>query len=52
MVFHLRNAIRRQSPGELPAGLLLSGGMDSRFLMALLAEDYDIDQLHTFTWGI
>ncbi len=52
LVFHLRNAIRRQSPGELPAGLLLSGGMDSRFLMALLAEDYDIDQLHTFTWGI
>ncbi|HBX68966.1 MAG TPA: hypothetical protein DEH25_06200 [Chloroflexi bacterium] len=52
LIYHLRNAIRRQAPDQFPTGLLLSGGLDSRFLLALLAEISPIEQLHTFTWGI
>ena len=52
LIYHLRNAVRRQSQGNLAKGLLLSGGMDSRFLLALLGEQNSTDQLHTFTWGV
>lgn len=53
LLHNLRTAIQRQAPPpDLAAGLLLSGGMDSRYLLALLAEYYNISDLHTFTWGI
>jgi asparagine synthase (glutamine-hydrolysing) len=47
----LRKAVERQAPGNLPAGLLLSGGLDSRYLAALLVEQSG-PPLRTFTWGI
>lgn len=52
LLVHLRRAVQRQSRGALPAGLLLSGGLDSRVLLALLAEDQAPGALTTFTWGI
>jgi len=48
----LRRAVRRQAPGDIPAALLLSGGLDSRVLLALMKAEYDVPSLHTFTWGI
>lgn len=48
----LRKAIKRQLPDDLSAGLLLSGGLDSRFLLALLADENVHKPLHTFTWGV
>lgn len=48
----LRKAIRRQAPGDLSAGLLLSGGLDSRMLLGLLSEVTNPRELHTFTWGV
>jgi asparagine synthase (glutamine-hydrolysing) len=52
LVDTLENAVRRQSPDGIPAGLLLSGGLDSRFLLALLTKINHSETLHTFTWGI
>jgi asparagine synthase (glutamine-hydrolysing) len=52
LVAILRRAVARQAPGETPAGLLLSGGLDSRVLLAHLREETDVGKLHTFTWGI
>jgi asparagine synthase (glutamine-hydrolysing) len=52
LLFHLRQAVKRQSRGALPAGLLLSGGLDSRALLATLAEDKAPGAFTTFTWGI
>ncbi len=48
----LKQAIDRQSTGDLPAGLLLSGGLDSRQLLAYLCTNSHSPQLHSFTWGI
>jgi asparagine synthase (glutamine-hydrolysing) len=45
-----RQAIRRQSTGS-PLGVLLSGGLDSRLILAELAQATP-QTLHTFTWGI
>lgn len=47
----LRQAVRRQARGSLPAGVLLSGGLDSRVLVALLREAVT-DKLFSFTWGV
>ena len=52
LLYRLRNAIERQAPADLPAGILLSGGLDSRILLALLCEQPLERPLHTFTWGI
>jgi asparagine synthase (glutamine-hydrolysing) len=50
---HLLNqAITRQSADEIPAGLLLSGGLDSRQLLAYLCTLSKSSQLYSFTWGI
>jgi asparagine synthase (glutamine-hydrolysing) len=51
MIFHLRQAVQRQDHDEIPAGLMLSGGLDSRILLALLAEN-TTHKLQTFTWSI
>ncbi|OQY93916.1 MAG: hypothetical protein B6D39_02320 [Anaerolineae bacterium UTCFX2] len=48
----LEQAVRRQTRDDLPKGLLLSGGLDSRMLLAELAETLPAGQLDTFTWGI
>jgi asparagine synthase (glutamine-hydrolysing) len=49
--FLIRQAISRQASGDLPAGILLSGGLDSRMLLAYLNEVAK-QPLHSFTWGI
>jgi asparagine synthase (glutamine-hydrolysing) len=52
LIHHLRQAVARQAPGDLPAGVLLSGGLDSRVIAALLCDDPPTSSLHTFTFGI
>ncbi|MCC6456211.1 MAG: hypothetical protein IT328_14750 [Caldilineaceae bacterium] len=54
---HLHKAVKRQSvkkqPGDaLPAGMMLSGGLDSRVLAAVMRDGPLVEPLHTFTWGI
>ncbi len=50
--FFLKQAVRRQAPGDEPAGLLLSGGLDSRAVLACLLDEAPDKTIHTFTWGI
>lgn len=52
LLHYLRQAVARQSHGDQPAGMLLSGGLDSRMLLALLREGPAGDPFYTFTWGI
>lgn len=52
LIHLLRQAMKRQAHDDLPAGLLLSGGMDSRALLGLLAECANGQALTTFTWSI
>lgn len=52
LIYHLRQAVARQAPGDMPAGVLLSGGLDSRVIAAFLCEQHSEDSLHTFTFGI
>jgi asparagine synthase (glutamine-hydrolysing) len=46
----MRQAVARQSPKGIPVGLLLSGGLDSRLLLAYLVGEHEA--IHSFTWGI
>ena len=46
----LRQAVKRQAHDDLPTGVLLSGGLDSRVLLGLLSGA--VKPLHTFTWGV
>jgi asparagine synthase (glutamine-hydrolysing) len=47
----LREAVRKRSEvADVPVGVLLSGGLDSSLLVALLAEA-GVSDLHTFTVG-
>lgn len=46
----LRQAVRRQQPGTQSAAVLLSGGLDSRSLLAALAEIPN-PGLSSITWG-
>lgn len=48
----LTRAIQRMALDDLPKGILLSGGMDSRMVLALLSEIVPPGRLDTFTWGI
>jgi asparagine synthase (glutamine-hydrolysing) len=48
----LRQAVFRQLPGDLSAGFLLSGGLDSRVLLAFFNELTTNDEFHTFTFGV
>ncbi len=52
LIDHLRQAVRRQAKDDLSAGLLLSGGLDSRVLLAILKEQGGAGGFRTFTWGI
>lgn len=52
LISHLQNAVDRQATGSLPAGVLLSGGLDSRVVLAMLRNRYENGNLHTFTFGI
>jgi asparagine synthase (glutamine-hydrolysing) len=46
----LRLAVRRRMVADVPVGVLLSGGIDSSLVVALLAEDA-AQRLHTFSVG-
>jgi len=50
--YHLQQAVKRSLKGEASVGLYLSGGLDSRALLACLADQANGTRLHTFTWGI
>ena len=52
LVAHLRRSIQRQNYDHLPVGLLLSGGLDSRVILAELADQGTRQPLQTFTWSI
>jgi asparagine synthase (glutamine-hydrolysing) len=51
-LFEISRAAQRQSQGKQSKGLMLSGGLDSRFLLAVLADHLPPSNLHTFTWSI
>jgi asparagine synthase (glutamine-hydrolysing) len=46
----LRRAVRRRMVADVPVGVLLSGGVDSSLIVALLAEA-GVDDLRTFSIG-
>lgn len=49
----MHTAVKRQSvAGKLRLGMLLSGGLDSRYLIGLLRDGMAMGEFHTFTWGI
>lgn len=48
--FLLKKAIKRQSISDVPLGLLLSGGLDSSILAAILAQELN-GKLNTFSIG-
>ncbi|PKO13692.1 MAG: hypothetical protein CVU39_17845 [Chloroflexi bacterium HGW-Chloroflexi-10] len=51
-IYFMRQAVERQYQGNLPQGLLLSGGLDSRFILAFMMNIFSKNPLHTFTWSI
>lgn len=52
LLHYLRRAVRTRQEGAGSTGVLLSGGLDSRILLAVLCEVWDAARIHTFTWGI
>lgn len=52
LLHYLRRAVRLRQEGAGSTGVLLSGGLDSRLLLAVLCEIADPARIHTFTWGI
>jgi asparagine synthase (glutamine-hydrolysing) len=50
--FLSHQAVARQAKDNIPAGILLSGGLDSRLLLGYLANGTVGSNLHSFTWGI
>ncbi len=42
---------RRQEAADVPVGVLLSGGLDSSLIVALMAELGGVENLHTFSVG-
>ena len=50
-VSRLETAVARQSQHTSPVGILLSGGMDSRFILPYLKQHSNQVQLKAFTWG-
>jgi len=51
-VYYLRQAVRRQARDDLPAGVSLSGGLDSRTIVGFLCEQGSGPKIHTFSYGI
>jgi asparagine synthase (glutamine-hydrolysing) len=49
-IYLMRQAVARQIRNRLPAGILLSGGLDSRMILAFLCEN--AGPPYTFTFGI
>jgi asparagine synthase (glutamine-hydrolysing) len=49
---YLRQAVKRQIEVNQPAGILLSGGLDSRMILALIYENYSDQDFYSFTFGI
>ncbi len=47
----LEQAVARQSQHHQPLGILLSGGLDSRFLLPYLIKHTNQNPLQAFTWG-
>lgn len=45
-------AVRRQNYDQLSPGILLSGGLDSRMVLAELGQMRSDGSLHALTWGI
>lgn len=52
LVFLFRQAATRQQPAGLSAGLLLSGGLDSRMIAGLYADLPSAHKIQSFTFGI
>jgi asparagine synthase (glutamine-hydrolysing) len=52
LIYYMRQAAKRQAKGGLTKGILLSGGLDSRVLLALMVDGSINDSLHSFTFGI
>jgi asparagine synthase (glutamine-hydrolysing) len=52
LIHHLRQAVRRQAPSGDRSGILLSGGLDSRVILAFLAEDGPPRGFTALTFGI
>jgi asparagine synthase (glutamine-hydrolysing) len=52
LIFFLRQAVSRQMPGDLHAGVNLSGGFDSRLLLGLLSEYPLKEPLFSYTFGL
>ncbi|MBK8047630.1 MAG: hypothetical protein IPK16_11200 [Anaerolineales bacterium] len=48
----LQQAVTRQFQGDLPTGILLSGGLDSRLVLGLLRMSAPTADLRSFTFGI
>jgi asparagine synthase (glutamine-hydrolysing) len=51
LIYHLRQAVTRNSFDNLSSGFLLSGGLDSRVLLGFYNEITN-NKFHTFTFGI
>ncbi|GAP10772.1 asparagine synthase [Bellilinea caldifistulae] len=51
-LLEIKKAVQRQIGGSQAKGIMLSGGLDSRFLLAVLADILGPSNLHTFTWSI
>lgn len=52
-LFLVKQAVTRQKVHDnLPAAILLSGGLDSRLLLAYLVENDDEAMIRSFTWGV
>lgn len=52
LIHLMRQAVARQADSDLPAAVLLSGGLDSRMILGILDELPARGPLHTFTWGV
>jgi asparagine synthase (glutamine-hydrolysing) len=49
-LYHLKNAIKKRMNADVPVGVLLSGGLDSSLIVALLAE-LGASQIPTYSIG-
>ncbi len=51
MNFQVNRAIKRQMQGSHSSGLMLSGGLDSRYLLAIMSN-LSNEPVNTFTWSV